>query len=240
MIQGQVAVITGAGRGIGAAAARAFAAAGAKVALVARTKSELEAVHREITGRHGAGSAIFEALDISDEAAVKKFFARVKAELGLATTLINNAGTFVSAPLEQHSVKDWDQVMAVNVRGPFLCAREAFAHFKAGKHGGSIINISSLAGVRGTEKFPGLSSYVASKHAVVGLTEALAVEGRPHGIRVNCIAPGAVDTKMLRDAVPHLKTATKPEDLADTLLYLADPEKSGPVNGALIELFTNA
>jgi NAD(P)-dependent dehydrogenase (short-subunit alcohol dehydrogenase family) len=236
-LSGRIAVVTGGGRGIGAAAARAFAAAGARVALVSRTRGELESVARAIDSQHGTGTAWFEAADITDEAQVKALFARLRKERGAIDILINNAGSFVKAELEAHTVSDWDRVMAVNARGTFLCSREAFAHFK-GK-GGSIVNIASLAGVRGTEKFPGLSSYVASKFAVVGLTEALAVEGKPHGIRVNCVAPGAVDTEMLRKAAPQLKTRTKPEDVAGTLLYLCDPKQSGPVSGALIEIFSN-
>jgi NAD(P)-dependent dehydrogenase (short-subunit alcohol dehydrogenase family) len=237
--KGRIAVVTGGGRGIGAAAAHALAGAGAKVALVARTRSELETVAREINERFGAGTAWFEAVDVGDETQVRSLFKKIRKDLGPVDILINNAGIFVKAELENHSAEDWDRVFAVNVRGAFLCSREAFAHFKEGKRGGSIVNLSSLAGVRGTEKFPGLSSYVASKFAVVGLTEALAVEGRPHGIRVNCVAPGAVDTEMMRKAVPHLKTKTNPGDVAGTLLYLCDPARSGPVSGALIEIFSN-
>ena len=238
-LRGKLAVITGGGRGIGAAAARAFADSGAKVALLARTRSELQTVARGIDARHGAGTAWYEAIDISDEAQVKAAFQKLRKERGPADILINNAGIFVKAEVEAHSAQDWDRVLAVNLKGAFLCSREAFAHFKESRRGGSIINIGSLAGVRGTEKFPGGSSYVASKFALVGLTEALAVEGRPHGIRVNCVAPGAVDTEMMRKAVPQLKTNTKPENIAGTLLYLSDLSQSGPVTGALIEIFSN-
>ncbi|NBX81882.1 SDR family NAD(P)-dependent oxidoreductase, partial [bacterium] len=127
----------------------------------------------------------------------------------------------------------------INLTGTFLCAQEFFrcAKEKPGKR--SIVNISSLAGIRGTEKFPGLSSYVASKFGVVGLTEALAVEGKALGVRVNCIAPGAVDTEMLRKAAPQLKADAMPADIAKIVVFLSDPEQSGVVSGSTVELFTN-
>jgi NAD(P)-dependent dehydrogenase (short-subunit alcohol dehydrogenase family) len=238
-VKQKIALVTGGGRGIGAATAKAFAEAGARVAIVSRTRAELEKTAAEIDGRYGKGTAWFEAGDVSDEATVRKIFQKIRGELGPIDCLVNNAATFVKVPIESHSTQDWDQVFAVNLKAPFLCSREAFAHFKETGRGGSIVNLGSLAGVRGTEKFPGLASYVASKFGIVGLTEALAVEGRPHGIRVNCIAPGAVDTEMLRKAAPQLKTKTRPEDIAPTILYLCDPAQSGPVSGALIEIYSN-
>ncbi|MBZ0256358.1 SDR family oxidoreductase, partial [bacterium] len=103
-----------------------------------------------------------------------------------------------------------------------------------------IVHISSLAGIRGTEKFPGMSAYVVSKHGVIGLTESLSVEGRPYGIRVNCVAPGAVDTQMLREAAPQFKTETEPADIAQAILYLSDPVQAASVTGAVIEVHSNA
>src|SRR5690606_24382138 len=147
--------------------------------------------------------------------------------------------TFSSARIEDQSLEDWERVMAVNVRGPFLCSREAFRRMKAEKKRGTIINVSSLSGIRGVEKFPGLSSYVTSKFAVTGLTESLAVEGKDYGIRVNCVAPGAVDTLMLKGAAPHLKTKTTPEDIAKIILFLADESQSGSLNGAVMEVHSN-
>jgi NAD(P)-dependent dehydrogenase (short-subunit alcohol dehydrogenase family) len=141
----------------------------------------------------------------------------------------------------QVSAPDWDQTFAVNVRGPFLLARALFRIAEKDPHTArTIVNVSSLAGIRGLEKFPGFSAYTASKHAVIGLTEALTVEGKALGIHVYCVAPGAVDTKMLRDAVPFLKTNTQPEEVAGIIVDLCDPSKNPPATGTILELMTNA
>jgi NAD(P)-dependent dehydrogenase (short-subunit alcohol dehydrogenase family) len=129
-------------------------------------------------------------------------------------------------------------VIAVNLRGTFLGCREAFRIMREQK-GGVIVNISSLSGVKGVEKFPGLSAYNVSKAGVAGLTEILAVEGKPDNIRVCAVSPGAVDTEMLRQAAPHLKAGMTPEDLAEILLFMAD-DTGRMLNGSNIELFTNA
>ncbi|MCB9529454.1 MAG: SDR family oxidoreductase [Myxococcales bacterium] len=102
-----------------------------------------------------------------------------------------------------------------------------------------LINLKLPLAARPQRKFPGLSTYTASKAAVIGLTEALAVEGRPHRIRVNAIAPGAVDTVMLRTAAPFLRTSTTPDDIAPTAVFLADPIRSGKISGAVLEVFSN-
>ena len=128
--------------------------------------------------------------------------------------------------------------MNVNLRGTFLCCREAF-QLMAAQRGGVIINLSSLSGVKGVEKFPGLSAYNVSKSGVAGLTEILAVEGKPYNIRVCAVSPGAVDTEMLRQAAPHLKAGMTPDDLAEILLFLAD-DSGRMLSGSNVELFTNS
>jgi NAD(P)-dependent dehydrogenase (short-subunit alcohol dehydrogenase family) len=132
----------------------------------------------------------------------------------------------------------WDRVLDVNLRGTFLCCRAAFRMMAAQKQG-VIVNISSLSGVKGVEKFPGLSAYNASKAGIASLTEILAVEGKPHNIRVCAVSPGAIDTEMLRQAAPHLKAGMTPKDLAEILLFLAD-DSGKMFSGSNIELFTNA
>lgn len=236
-LENKVALITGAGRGIGAATARLLAREGAKVALVSRNSQQLAEVAGQINEYGGQALAI--TADVSDEQQVIEFFERTKAELGVPDILVNNAATIEIKKLVDMDLPTWEQVMAVNVRGPFLCSREAFRQLIAAEKGGTIINLSSLSGVRGPQKFPGFSAYVVSKYGVLGLTEILAVEGKSHGIRVNCISPGAVDTVMLKKAAPFLNTKTLPDDVAKTILYLADDEQSGHINGANIEIFSN-
>ena len=99
--------------------------------------------------------------------------------------------------------------------------------------------MSSLGGVHGTEKFPGFAAYTVSKFGVIGLTETLAVEGRPHDIRVNCVAPGAVETAMKKEAAPFLRTRTTPEDVARVIRFLCDDEESGALTGAIVEIHSN-
>jgi NAD(P)-dependent dehydrogenase (short-subunit alcohol dehydrogenase family) len=237
-LKDKVALVTGAGRGIGQACAIALAREGCRVALVSRTKSEVDAVASQI---RAFGGAVFSApVDVANEASVLGLFRDIRKQWGIVEILVNNAAVFFKAEVAQHGVREWDDVMAVNVRGVFLCSRQVFRDCEAEKRPASIVNIASLAGVRGTEKFPGLSSYVASKFAVIGMTESFAVEGKAHGIRVNCVAPGAVDTEMLRKAAPLLKTHTMPEHIAKTVVHLADAHQSSHLSGSVIEVFSNA
>jgi NAD(P)-dependent dehydrogenase (short-subunit alcohol dehydrogenase family) len=108
------------------------------------------------------------------------------------------------------------------------------------ERGGSVVNVSSLGGVSGTDKFPDYAAYTVSKFAVTGLTEALAAEGRDRNIRVNGVAPGAVDTLMLRQAAPHLRTRTGPADVAKVIAFLCDPAESGCMTGAMLVINSNA
>ncbi|MBI1387794.1 MAG: SDR family NAD(P)-dependent oxidoreductase [bacterium] len=232
------AIITGGGRGIGAATARLFARHGARVMAVSRTESELQQTVNEIRDECGPDRAAYCIADVSDPGDVQRLFDETGQRFGPVDILVNNAGVAIVKPFDELTLDDWERTMAVNLRALFLCSQQAFRLMK--DRGGCIIHISSLAGIRGTEKFAGMSAYVASKHGVIGLTESLSVEGRPHGIRVNCVAPGAVDTRMLREAAPHLKTETTPDDLAQTLLYLADPAQAAKITGAIVEVHSNA
>lgn len=231
----RIALITGAGRGIGAACARALAADGCHVILTSRTRAELDTVAHAITTAGGEATPL--PADIGDPTAIDALFTTLTHRFDHLDILINAAATIEPAPLEAIDLAAYDRVMAINVRGTFLCCQRAFPLMRA--RGGAIINLSSLGGIRSTQKFPGLSTYTTSKAAIIGLTEALAVEGRPHAIRVNAIAPGAVDTHMLRTAAPFLRTSTQPDDIAPTAVFLADPTRSGKITGAVIEVFSN-
>jgi NAD(P)-dependent dehydrogenase (short-subunit alcohol dehydrogenase family) len=235
-LAGQVAIITGASRGIGRAAAAAFAAEGAAVALAARDTTALAANVAEIVAAGGRALAV--ATDVADEASVTHLFAQTEAAFGPVTMLVNAAGAVANRPFAEMDLATWDTVLNTNLRGTFLCCRAAFQTMIA-HAGGVIVNFSSLSGVPKVEKFPGLSAYVVSKYGVAGLSEILAVEGRPHNIRVVAISPGAVDTEMLRQAAPHLKAGMTPEQMARILVFVVGPD-AAPLAGTNLELYTNA
>jgi NAD(P)-dependent dehydrogenase (short-subunit alcohol dehydrogenase family) len=169
-----------------------------------------------------------EGCDVTDEAQVVSAFGRLKS----LDALINCAAVLVKRPFLQLTAEEWDLQLGAGLRGAFLCSREAFRLMRDG--GGSIVMISSLSGVSGAEKFPGMAAYVAAKSGLAGLTEALATEGREHGIRVNAISPGSVDTPMLRIAGVE-GPALKPSDVARVAGWLASPE-SAPLSGANLRM----
>jgi len=194
-------------------------------------------------GSGGVGRAVIEALaargwdtvslsrregtDVSDEAAVKKAFDRLER----LDALVHCAAVLVKAELRELTAADWDAQLDSSLRGAFLCSREAFLRMQPG---GAIVLVSSLSGVQGAEKFPGMAAYVAAKSGLAGLTEALAVEGRPLGIRVNAVSPGAVDTPMLKIAGvegPRLR----PGEVARIIAWLCSPD-SAPISGANLRI----
>lgn len=234
-LQDQVALITGGGRGIGAATAEALARKGAEVIIASRTEAELVATVAALRTAGLKATAL--VLDVADEAQVEAAFDRITREQGRLDMLVNNAAMLLSGPFAEMAVSDWDRLLAVNLRGAVLCARQAFRLMR--ERGGSIVNVSSLGGVSGTDKFPGYAAYTVSKFALTGLTEALAAEGRDCGIRVNGVAPGAVDTAMLRQAAPHLRTRTVPADIAKVIAFLCDPAESGCMTGAMLAIHSN-
>jgi NAD(P)-dependent dehydrogenase (short-subunit alcohol dehydrogenase family) len=169
---------------------------------------------------------------------VCSLFQQVRDTYGHVDILINCAGIVAVRPFVEMDAATWDQVLGVNLRGTFLCCREAF-RIMTEQQQGVIVNFSSLSGVKGVEKFPGLSAYNVSKAGVAGLTEILAVEGKPYNIRVCAVSPGAIDTEMLRQAAPHLKAGMTPQDMAEILLFLTD-DSGRMFSGSNIELFSNA
>lgn len=235
-IQHRVAIITGAGRGVGRATARRFAREGASVVLFSRTAGHLDEIVAEIT-REG-GQALAVVGDVSREEDVHRLFETTRTTYGRVDILVNCAGIVAVQPFVEMDVAIWDAVLGVNLRGTFLCCLEAFRIMAAQKQG-IIVNISSLSGVKGVEKFAGLSAYNVSKAGVIGLTEILAVEGKPYNIRVCAVSPGAVDTEMLRQAAPHLKAGMTSDDMAELLLFLVD-DSGRMLSGTNIEIFSNA
>jgi NAD(P)-dependent dehydrogenase (short-subunit alcohol dehydrogenase family) len=234
-LAGRLAVVTGASRGIGAATAEAIAATGAHVLLAARDHEALDAVAGRV--RDAGGEATPAATDVSNVRDVERLFSA--AELaGPPAALVCAAGVLTPAPFAETTPEIWEQTLAVNLTGSFLCCRAAFVAMRSAG-GGRIVNIASLSGVYATEKFPGLTAYNVSKYGVIGLTEAIAAEGKAHGISAICISPGAVDTQMLRSANPDLRPGLTPADVAQLIVALLDASLA-PASGANIPLFSNA
>jgi NAD(P)-dependent dehydrogenase (short-subunit alcohol dehydrogenase family) len=210
-----------------------FAAEGAHVAICARTARDVAAVAGE------SASILAMPGDIADATFVDHLFAEAVVAFGRVDILVNNAAILLRRPFLDLDPADWDAVLNVNLRGAYLCCRAAF-RLMSGAHasGGSIVNIASLSGVHGPEKFAGLAAYNVSKAGLLALSDALAVEGRPSGIRVNTVSPGAVDTAMLRQAGHGLRALATAEDVARTILFLAG-DASRPMTGANVEILSN-
>jgi len=215
-LKGRVVLITGAGRGIGRALAHAFAGAGAKVALLGKTKKNLLEVQKELK-ESGAPTVVL-AVDVSDEGAVSRAVAAAEQQLGPVDVLVNNAGIFVTAPIEKLDTLAFDRTLAVNLRGPFLMCRALLPGMKSRKRG-HIVNISSTAGRRG---FAGGGAYCASKFGLAGLTEAMRYEARASNVRVTCVYPSTVNTDLVKKAGMDFASerAIQPEDVANAVVSL--------------------
>ncbi len=199
-LDGKIAVVTGASRGIGQATGRLLAEAGARVVGCAR---------------HATGDTV--ACDVGNAADVDRFVADVLNRLGPPDVLVNNAGIAARGRLDETPIQTWDAVMDTNLRGTFLVTRGFLPAMRA-RGAGRIINVASISGRQGTAN---LTAYCAAKHGVVGMTRALAEEVREEGIAVNAVCPGSVDTEMLRVGMPGAKPDMSPADVANVIIYLA-------------------
>ncbi|HEV7919253.1 MAG TPA: SDR family oxidoreductase [Thermoanaerobaculia bacterium] len=228
MFAGKVAIVTGASSGIGRATAQLLAGRGALVAVMARSEEKLAELASErilaVTG------------DVADPEAVERLFAAAESRFGSCEILINNAGMVDPRPLLKTTLEEWELAFAVNVTATFLTTRRALpAMLAAGR--GSIVNVASISGVPGTEKFPGFTAYCASKAAVISMSEALAVEVKGRGVRVNCVSPGSVDTRMWAAVSNNAPASMTPAEVAETIAFLAS-DASQPMNGQNLHVWS--
>lgn len=235
-LDGTVAVVTGASQGIGKAIALELARAGANVVLVARTQEKLEQVAAEIN-KAGAGSALVAPTDLTQEESIKNLVETVEQECGRLDILVNNAGQTLSRTLEETTCEDWDRVMATNARSAFLLCRESVRLLRQAQPG-YIVNISSVVGVKG---YPKQIAYTASKHAMRGMSIAMAEELREENIRVHVICPGGVLTEMVDSVRPDIKKdeLILPEEIAELVRYLVTHEGKGVVDEIRIRRATS-
>jgi 3-oxoacyl-[acyl-carrier protein] reductase len=223
-LKDKVAVVTGAGGGIGAATALAFAREGAAGVVIADMNGDAAAAAAEAVRREGSCRAEAVTTDVSDPASIERLFARAAEAFGRLDALVNCAGICTQTSLDETTVAQWDKVMAVNLRGAFLASREAIRLMRRGK-GGAIVNVSSISG-----RIGGIATgmdYCASKGALITLTMSLAKAAAPFGIIVNAVAPGFVNTGMTKGfthfdpkSVP-LGRIGEPDDVADVIVFLS-------------------
>lgn len=198
----RTAVITGGGRGVGAAVAARLARDGVRVLVAARTAAQVEDVAARLRGEGYAADA--EACDVADPASVERLAARAQERLGQVDILINNAGVALAAALHKTSLDDWNRLFAVNATGAFLCLK-AFLPGMIDRRWGRVVNVASIAGLS-ADRY--IAAYAASKHALVGLTRAAAAETAAHGVTVNAVCPGYLATDMTSESIARISRAT--------------------------------
>jgi len=239
-LKDRAAIVTGAARGIGKAIALLFAREGAKVALVDVEKERLETLEKEI--RRGGRQALAVPCDVSKASEVKQMVELTQKSFGRIDSLVNNAGIIRRGTIESVTEEDWDRVIAVNLKGPFMCSKAVVEIMKAQGYG-KIVNVSSIAGKMGDiTSAPG---YGPSKAGLDALTKTLARQLAPCGIYVNGVAPHAIETEMsaewphekrkaIVEAIP-LKRLGKPEDVAEAVLFLAS-DSAAFITGEIIDV----
>jgi len=220
-LTGKSALITGAGRGIGRAIALALAGEGMDIAVTARSRVELESLAAEVERRRGNGACHVFPADLADRDTVERLVARTRAAFhGPPDVLVNNAGVFLERPLEETEPEEWDRLFAVNLTAPYLLCRAFVPGMKA-RRSGRVVNIASTSGLQG---YLEQAAYCASKHGLIGLSRALAVECRPFNVRVHVICPGGVRTGFIAGSKVARRiegqAVLDPENVADLVLFV--------------------
>src|SRR5499425_2671347 len=239
--ENKVALVTGAASGMGLATAQAFAEAGATVVLADFREETVKAVAQKLVAAGHKGIAV--RCDVSDDAQVAAMVDRTVAEFGRIDAAFNNAGVMAHiAPTADSTREDWDRVIGINLRGVWSCMKHELRHMER-QGSGAIVNNASVGALTGN---PGIASYIASKHGVVGLTRTAALEYARKGIRVNAVNPGLIDTPVARDVVNGneqgyediaknvpIGRAGRPEEIASAVLWLCSPGASYVIGHAL-------
>jgi 3-hydroxybutyrate dehydrogenase len=247
-LAGQTAVVTGGGRGIGAAIAQSLAKEGAQILVAARTAQQVDRVAAALN-KDGAKAKAF-AGDVTDPASVRHMMETARKEFGKVDILVNNAGAATSAPLAKITLEEWNRILAANATSTFLCTQAVLPEMMERRHG-RIVNIASVAARTGGRY---IAAYAAAKHAVLGFTRSVALEAAEHGVTVNAICPGYVDTEMTRESLQRITEKTglsreaalekilkdspqrrliSPEEVAHAVRMLCDHEARG-INGQAI------
>jgi len=243
-LEGKVAVVTGAGRGIGAAIAHALAEQGARVALADLKTEWVEAQAGKIPGSMAVGA------DVTNADSVHAGFASVRERFGRIDILVNNAGNAVSAPFAKTDMALWNRMIGLNLNGVYLCTSEVYPAMLKQDYG-RIVNVASSAGVKG---YAYVTAYCAAKHGVVGLTRSLALEAAKTNVTVNCVCPGYAETDMTRDSIANIIAKTgkseaearaaltvhnpqgrliQPEEVANAVVWLCLPESKSITGQAI-------
>ncbi len=247
---GRHALVTGGGRGIGAAIAHALARAGADISLLGRSEPDLQAEASRLAAQHGVNTAALRA-DVTADDNVRSAFAAAAQRFGPVQVLVNNAGQAEGAPLTQTTRELWDRMLAVNLTAAFTCAKLVLPGMLAAGSG-RIVNVGSTAGLRGVAR---IAAYSAAKHGLVGLTRSLALEVAKQGVTVNVVCPGYVDTAMAQRAVNAVMTGTgrsaeeatqlvtrpsafnrllAPEEVAGVVAWLCSPNAATVTGQAIV------
>jgi NAD(P)-dependent dehydrogenase (short-subunit alcohol dehydrogenase family) len=223
--QDQVAIVTGSASGIGLATAIRLASEGAKVVLADRDGARLLDACNQVRAI-GQNELISSVCNVADENDVMRTVAAAAGQFGRLDIVVNNAGLMSFKPIEEQTANDWESILRVDLLGAFFFIKHAFRQMK---HGGAIVNVSSIHAI---ETEPMIAPYAAAKTALLSLTRSAALEGKPKGIRINAVLPGAIDTPMLWDN-PNVRSGIeridardvgKPEDVAAAIAFLASPE----------------
>lgn len=231
-LQGKVAIVTGAGKGVGRSVACTLAANGVKVALAARTEADLREVAREIAAQ--GGTALVVPTDVSKGAEVGNLVQKTVDAFGTVDVLINNAGAWTFNPPSQTTEEEWDWMMNVNLKSTFLCS-QAVLPIMLEKQSGHIINIATTMARRPTQRG---AAYAAAKAGQIAFTQSLADEVRGQGITVNVLCPGGIDTPGQREKLPpeRVEKFMKPERLAEGVMFILAGPREG-MTGEVIEIW---